>query len=150
MTAGPAQWLRRSFIAGFFVTVPLVVSVVAIVWVVRWADQLTSGLGERLLGRHIPGLGLLTTALIVLAAGALATNVFGRRILQRGEQLLLHVPLFRSIYQPVKQLVSAFAPDNEVGFKRMVLVEDQARGLLDCLGSIRQDAGVLRAHRSAL
>jgi len=128
MSANPLPWLRRSFITGFFVTVPLVVSVVAIVWVVRWADTLTSGLGERLFGQHVPGLGILTTALLVLAAGALATNVFGRRILQRGEQLLLHVPLFRTIYAPVKQLISAFAPDNEVGFKRVVLIEDAARG----------------------
>lgn len=128
MSANPLPWLRRSFITGFFVTVPLVVSVVAIVWVVRWADGLTSGLGERLLGQHVPGLGLLTTALMVLAAGALATNVFGRRMLQRGEQLLLHVPLFRTIYAPVKQLISAFSPDNEGGFKRVVLVEDGTRG----------------------
>ena len=62
------------------------------------------------------------------AAGATATNVFGRRVLQRSEELLLHVPLFKTVYAPVKQLISAFSPDNEVGFKRMVLVEDQARG----------------------
>ncbi|MEO8483042.1 MAG: DUF502 domain-containing protein [Acidobacteriota bacterium] len=128
MSANPLPWLRRSFITGFFVTVPLVVSVVAIVWVVRWADGLTSGLGERVFGQHVPGLGLVTTTLIVLAAGALATNVFGRRLLQRGEQLLLHVPLFRTIYAPVKQLISAFSPDNEGGFKRVVLIEDAARG----------------------
>ena len=35
------QWLRRSFIAGLFVTVPLVVSVVAIVWVFRFADRIS-------------------------------------------------------------------------------------------------------------
>jgi uncharacterized membrane protein len=142
--ASAVQWLRRSFITGFFVTVPLVVSVVAIVWVVRWADGLTSGLGERLIGRHVPGLGLATTALIVLAAGALATNVFGRRLLQRGEQLLLHVPLFKTIYAPVKQLVSAFAPDNEGGFKRMVLVEDQARGLV--LGFLTKEFTIDRGN----
>ena len=38
------------------------------------------------------------------------------------------MPLFRTIYAPVKQLISAFSPDNEFGFKRMVLVEDQGRG----------------------
>jgi uncharacterized membrane protein len=124
------QWLRRSFVAGFFVTVPLVVSVVAIVWVFRWADQLTSGLGERALGVHVPGLGILSTAIIVLAVGIATTNVIGRRLLQRGERLLLHVPLFRTIYAPVKQLLAAFSPESEVGFKRMVLVEDVQRGYL--------------------
>jgi uncharacterized membrane protein len=124
------QSLRRSFITGFFVIVPLVVSVVALVWVFRAADSLTSGLTVRLIGRHVPGLGLVTTALIVLAVGAVANNVFGRRVLQRGEDLLMHVPVFRTIYAPVKQLVAAFSPDNELGFKRMVMVEDQARGLV--------------------
>jgi uncharacterized membrane protein len=124
------QWLRRRFVTGFFVTVPLVVSVVAIVWVVRWADGVTRGLGERFGLETLPGLGLLLTAVIILSAGVLATNVIGRRLLQRGEQLLLHVPLFRTIYAPVKQLISAFAPDNEGGFKRVVIVEDPARGFV--------------------
>lgn len=124
------QWLRRSFIAGLFVTVPLVVSVVAIVWVFRFADRLTAGLGERLIGVEVPGLGLLTTALIVLATGALATNMIGKRFLDRTETLLMHVPLFKTIYAPVRQLMSAFSPENEFGFKRMVLVEDTSRGLL--------------------
>ncbi|HUL71984.1 MAG TPA: DUF502 domain-containing protein [Vicinamibacterales bacterium] len=123
-------WLRRSFVTGFFVTVPLVVSVVAIVWTFRFADRLTSGLGERLIGQHVPGLGLITTALIVLVTGAIASNVFGRRLLRRGEALLMHVPVFRTVYAPVKQLLDAFSPSNEFGFKRMVLVEDPARGFV--------------------
>ncbi len=66
----------------------------------------------------------------MLIVGALATNVIGRRLLQRGDQVLLHVPLFRTIYAPVKQFISAFSPDSESGFKRMVLVEDPARGFV--------------------
>jgi uncharacterized membrane protein len=122
------SWLRRSFIAGFFVTVPLVVSIVAIVWAFRFADSVTGALGQRLFGQPWPGLGLVATAAAILAIGALTTNVIGRRLLARSEHLLQHVPLFRTIYAPVKQLISAFSPDNEFGFKRMVLVEDQGRG----------------------
>ena len=53
--------------------------------------------------------------------GVLATNVIGKRILQRGEGYLLRVPVFRTIYAPVKQLIAAFSPDNEMGFKRVVM-----------------------------
>ena len=127
------QWLRRSFIAGFFVTVPLVVSVVAIVWAFRFADRLTSTVGERLFGAPWPGLGLLVTAAAILAVGALATNMIGRRVLAQSEHLLQRVPLFRTIYAPVKQLISAFSPDNEFGFKRMVLVEQAGGSVLGFL-----------------
>jgi uncharacterized membrane protein len=136
------QWLRRSFVTGFFVTVPLVVSVVAIVWTFRFADQLTSGLGERLIGQHVPGLGLITTALIVLAAGAIASNVIGRRLLRRGDAILMQVPVFRTIYAPVRQLLDAFSPTNEFGFKRMVLVEDPSRGFV--LGFLTREFSVDR------
>ena len=123
-------WLRRRFIAGFFVTVPLVISVAALVWIFGIIDGFTAPLASRVLGREVPGLGILITGLVVLAVGALATNVLGRRVLTRGEEWLMRVPVFRTVYAPVKQLVVAFSPDNEYGFKRVVLVDDQRRGLV--------------------
>jgi uncharacterized membrane protein len=122
------QWLRRSFIAGFFVTVPLVISVAALVWIFGVIDGFTAPVAAQVLGREVPGIGLLITLLAVLAVGGVATNVIGRRVLARGEQWLMRVPVFRTIYAPVKQLIVAFSPDNEYGFKRVVMVEDPIRG----------------------
>jgi uncharacterized membrane protein len=119
------HWLRRSFITGFFVTVPLFITVAAFIWMFGVVDGLTTPMYDRLLGRRIPGLGILTTAVAISMVGAVATNVIGKRFLQRGENVLLRVPVFRTIYAPVKQLVVAFSPDNEFGFKRVVMVEDQ-------------------------
>lgn len=124
------QWLRRSFVTGFFVTVPLVVSVAALVWLFRQVDGFLGPLYAKWLGRELPGLGVITILLGVLFIGALAGNVIGKRLLARAEYYLLRVPVFKTIYAPVKQLVVAFSPDNEYGFKRVVLVEDSARGFL--------------------
>jgi uncharacterized membrane protein len=138
------QWLRRSFIAGFFVTVPLFISVAAFLWLFRLVDGFVGPIYEKYLGREVPGLGILTTAVAVLLVGAIATNVVGKRLLQQGEGLLLRVPLFRSIYAPVKQLVVAFSPDNEFGFKRVVLIEDSARGFV--LGFLTKEFTVDRGQ----
>jgi uncharacterized membrane protein len=125
------QWLRRSFIAGFFVTVPMFISVAAVLWLFRLIDGFVRPFYLKSFGTEpLPGLGLATTAVAIVIVGAVATNVVGKRLLQRAEWLLLHVPLFRSVYAPVKQLVVAFSPDNEYGFKRVVLIEDTARGLV--------------------
>jgi uncharacterized membrane protein len=118
------QWLRRSFIAGFVILVPLFISVAAFIWIFDVVDGLTTPLYDRLLGRTVPGLGVGSTALAVLLVGAVATNVIGKRVLQQTERVLLHVPLFRTIYAPVKQLVDAFSPDNQYGFKRVVMLQD--------------------------
>jgi len=135
-------WLRRSFLAGFFVTVPLVISVAALVWIFGIIDGFTAPLAAQVLGREVPGLGILITLLVILTVGAVATNVIGRRLLTRAEGWLMMIPVFRTIYAPVKQLVVAFSPDNEYGFKRVVMVEDPSRGWV--MGFLTKEFRVVR------
>jgi uncharacterized membrane protein len=122
------QWLRSRFLAGFFITGPLVISVAALYWILGKIDGLLAPVFVRITGRELPGLGLVVTLLLVLAVGSLAANVIGRRLLARAEQWLLMIPVFRTIYAPVKQLIAAFSPDNEYGFKRVVMVAIEGRG----------------------
>jgi uncharacterized membrane protein len=117
------QWLRRTFIAGFFVVVPLFVTVAALIWIFGVVDGLTSPIYERLLQRRVPGLGFFTTAAVIFIAGMVGTNVIGKRLLVRVEGYLLKVPLFRSVYAPVRQLIVAFSPENESGFKEVVMLQ---------------------------
>jgi uncharacterized membrane protein len=118
------HWLRRRFITGFFVAVPLIISVAALLWVFRLIDDLTGPVYDRLLGRTVAGLGVATTAVFVLLVGVVASNVLGKRLLARGEGYLARIPVFKTIYSPVKQLLAAFSPDNESGFKRVVMAPD--------------------------
>src|SRR6266516_3441215 len=137
-------WLRRRFLTGFFVTVPLFISVAAFIWIFGIVDGLTTPFYDRLLGRRIPGLGTITTAVAILLVGAFATNVIGKRLLQRAESYLLRVPVFRTIYAPVKQLIVAFSPDNEYGFKRVVMIEEPAGGFV--LGFLTREFTVDRGE----
>ena len=137
------NYLRRRFVAGFFVTVPLALSVAALIWIFGLADALTSPIVERAFGRRVPGLGIAVTGAGILVVGFFAANVIGRRLLQRAEHYLLLVPLFRSIYAPVKQLVWAFNPQNASGFKRVVLVDEPQRGREGRGGPGGQRHGVL-------
>jgi uncharacterized membrane protein len=116
------QWLRRRFITGFFVAVPLIISVAALLWIFHLIDDLSGPVYDRFLGRHVAGLGVATTVAFVLLVGVVASNVLGRRLLVRGESYLARIPVFRTIYSPVKQLLTAFSPDNESGFKRVVMI----------------------------
>ena len=123
-------WLRRSFLTGLVVTVPLLITVVTLVWFFRFIDGFARPLSMYVLGREVPGLGVLMTAGFILLTGAVATNVIGRRVLQRAEMWLLNVPLFKTVYAPVKQIVAAFSPDSETGFKKVVIIDDAQRGMV--------------------
>jgi uncharacterized membrane protein len=145
------QWLRRRFVAGFFVMVPLIVSLAALIWIFGVVDGVTAPLWARIFERYFrtavpPGLGILTTAALILVVGVVATNVLGKRLLQTLEAYLLRVPVFRTVYAPVKQLVLAFSPDNEYGFKRVVMIRTPARGYL--LGFLTKEFSIRSAGRT--
>ncbi len=96
----------------------------ALVWIFDIIDGSLGPLYARWLGREVPGLGIVTTAALVLFVGVFSTNVIGKRLVQRAEGLLQRIPVFGTIYGPVKQLLAAFSPDSAGGFKRVVLVQD--------------------------
>jgi uncharacterized membrane protein len=122
------NWLKVRFITGFFVTVPAI----ATSWLlyVFWdaIDSFFSPGYERIFGRRIPGLGFLTAVLVMLVMGTIATNVVGRRILARVERVLTRVPIFRSIYPTVKELLASFSPEKRGSFKEVVLAEHPRKG----------------------
>ena len=124
------QWLRRSLVTGLVVTVPLIISIAAFVWLFQLIDGVMGPVYARWLGQEIPGLGLVTLLAVITLVGVIATNVLGGRVLQRFEASLLKLPVFRAVYGPVKQLVAAFSSDNQMGFKQVVLLDDPRRGLV--------------------
>ena len=71
------HWLRRSFVAGFFVTVPLFISVAALIWLFNVVDGTTTPLYDRVIGRRIPGLGIASTVIVIVLVGTIARNVIG-------------------------------------------------------------------------
>ncbi len=124
------HWLRLRLVTGFVVAVPLIISVAAFIWLFQLIDGVMVPVYARWLGREIPGIGLVTLLVAVLVVGVVATNVFGGRLLQRGQEYLLRLPVFRAVYGPVKQLIGAFSPDSQLGFKKVVLLDDPRRGLV--------------------
>ena len=128
MPGGIRNWLKVRFLTGFFVTVPAI----ATAWLlyVFWdaIDEFFSPGYQHLFGRRIPGAGFLTAVLLILFIGTIATNVVGRRIIGRIERLLTHVPIFRSIYPSVKQLLESFSPEKRSAFKSVVLAEHPRKG----------------------
>ena len=122
------NWLKRRFIAGFFVTVPAV----ATAWLlyVFWVnvDDFFDPLYRSVFGRSVPGVGFLTAVLIVLFMGIIATNVVGRRVLAVGDRVLLRVPVYRRLYPSVKQLIESFSPEKRNSLKAVVLAEHPREG----------------------
>lgn len=119
--------LRRYFVAGLLVWIPLGITLWVLKLLVDLMDQSLLLLpaayrSDALFGFHVPGLGILLTVAIVLFTGALAANFFGRKLIDLGHGILGRIPIVRSIYGGVKQISDTlFSPEGKA-FRRAVLV----------------------------
>jgi len=119
--------LRRYFVAGLLVWIPLGITLWVLKVTVELMDESLLLLpntyrSEALFGFHVPGLGIILTLAILIVTGALAANFFGRKLLALGDGILVRIPIVRSIYGGVKQISDTlFSPEGKA-FRRAVLV----------------------------
>jgi uncharacterized membrane protein len=138
--------LKRKFLAGLFVLIPAVITFLVISWFFTFVDSFLEPVYFRILGYHFPGIGFISAILIIFLAGTISTNVFGKRIIESIERLLLKVPVLKGIYTSVKQLVEAFSPESKVSsFKKFVMVEYPRPGVYS-YGFLTKDC-VIKAEK---
>ncbi len=126
--------MKRYLIAGLLVWVPLGVTVLVIKLLVGVMDRtlLLIPAGYRpddLLGFHVPGLGVVLSILVVFFTGIVAANLFGKQLVGLWESFLARIPLVRSIYSGVKQVVETVFSSSGQSFRKVLLVEYPRRGL---------------------
>jgi uncharacterized membrane protein len=121
---------KKRFIAGLFVSIPALITLLVIEWLFRFVDGILGPFYNRLLGHPTPGLGFISAIALIFVVGVISTNVFGRRIIEFFERMVLKIPVFKGFYTAVKHLVDAFSPDNKnASFKKFVIVEYPRKGL---------------------
>ncbi|PTU32008.1 DUF502 domain-containing protein [Stenotrophobium rhamnosiphilum] len=113
--------LRRWFIAGLLIWLPLAVTLLVIRFVVNILDT-SLLLLPAALRPDFPGFGVLLSIVLVLGTGALAANYIGRRGLSWAESALGHIPLVRSVYGGMKKLAETLFSGNAVAFRHALLI----------------------------
>jgi uncharacterized membrane protein len=125
--------MKKNFITGLLVLVPLFITVWVLSTLIGLMDQSLLLLPiewrpEAQLGRAVPGLGAILTLLIIFITGVIATNFFGKRILRLWEAMLNRVPVVKSIYSSVKQVSDTLFSDSGNAFRKALLVQYPRQG----------------------
>ncbi len=126
--------LRRDFIAGLLTLAPLGVTIWAISWIFGFLDNLLLPRLLRMVGvdaaTRPPFVGVVFSIVVIVLFGILARHFFGQRLVAIWENFLTRIPVARSIYGAVKQLVETIIQTNEQEqFRRVVLLEYPRKGI---------------------
>ncbi len=120
--------LRKYFIAGLLVWLPLAATVIVIKLLIELLNKTILLFPpelqpETLFGISIPGFGIIIGVLILVLTGVFAANLFGRKLVGIWEAILGRIPLVRTIYSSVKQVLETLFSSNSESFRRVVLIE---------------------------
>ncbi|MFZ5946046.1 MAG: DUF502 domain-containing protein [Bacillota bacterium] len=132
--------MQAYFLTGLAVLLPTVISIYVFLIIFNFIDRLF--LGKLPFAKYIPGLnhlnswahsfpgiGFLTTIIFILLIGMLAKNILGKRLIHYFDRLMLSLPVVKSIYHAVKQIVEAFMHQGKDAFQKVVLIQYPRKGL---------------------
>ncbi|HEX4880122.1 MAG TPA: DUF502 domain-containing protein [Limnobacter sp.] len=119
--------LRKYLFTGLLIWIPLAITVWVLYAVVGLMDKTLLLLPQALhpahwLGFHIPGLGVLLTAAVLLGTGVLAANFVGAWLFRVGDRVLSRIPLLKVVYTSVKQVSDTLLTSSGKAFSESVLV----------------------------
>lgn len=121
--------LRRPFLTGLLVIIPIGATVLILVWIFNSVDNILQPVIKLVWGHPVPGVGFGITIVLIYLIGVIASNVIGRRLIHYAESLVARVPLVRPLYSSIKQMVTGFSTPGTSGFTEAVLVEFPRKGM---------------------
>jgi uncharacterized membrane protein len=126
---------RTTFVAGLIVTVPVVATFLALRFLFRALDGLLAPVLAAGPGAEVPGLGVLSTLVVVLVAGLLARSYVGRLLMAVGDRAVGQVPVVRAIYRASRDIIETATLSRRQVFREVVLLEYPRRGMY-CYGFV--------------
>ena len=133
--AGAFTRLRNYFLTGIIVTAPISLTIYLTWQFIGWVDDRVTPLlpvrydPETYLPFSVPGLGLLMMVVFLIFVCFITANFFGRALIRAGESLVNRMPVVRTIYNALKQILETVLRQSSQSFRQVVMVEYPRRGL---------------------
>lgn len=125
--------LRRYFISGLVILLPLVLTIYVFLLTVGFADGLLGKYIAPIFKKHdwpyYPGMGIILTVVLVTIIGFFVTNFLGRTIYGLFERILLRLPFFRQVYPAMKEIAMFIFSRERTTFQQVVILEYPRKGI---------------------
>ena len=125
MKLGPGR-IARTFLSGLAVVLPIVITIAVLLWLVTTAEQMLGMVMRWVLpdGTTVPrGIGVVAAVGLIFAIGVLMEAYYFRRLMGWLEELLNRIPLVKTVYGAVRDLMSLFSKAGSRKFSKVVLLK---------------------------
>ena len=137
--------LRNNFIAGVVVLIPIGITLYLTVFIINISSKLIPKEinPNHYLPYNIPGLEILIAVLLITIIGWISLSFIGKRLFNFFETILNKIPIIRTIYSAVEQLIETFT-SSKSDKKTVVLVEYPRKGVYAVGFATKENTGEIR------
>ncbi len=120
--------IERWFLSGIAVVLPVAVTIFVLIWLFNLLDGILRDLINKIFKVDIPGLGLLVLILLIFLIGMFTSNFVGRKITGWFEKIIGKIPLIKTVYNPIRKIISGLSSEKTESFQKVVMVEFPQKG----------------------
>jgi uncharacterized membrane protein len=121
--------IKSNLIPGIIVVVPIGITFFVLKGLINFFDDWIQPLTEDYIHIYIPGLGLVISLVLIYFVGLLTKNFFGNKLIQLGEWIVIRIPVAKTVYSSVKQIMTSLTAGDEKRSTKVVLIEYPSRGI---------------------
>jgi len=116
--------MSKTLLTGFVTILPVVLTVYLLYWLAVSAESVLGRLIQLMLPDHLywPGMGVIAGLAVIFAVGLLMHAYVVQRLFAKGEQILYHLPLIKSVYRAIRDFFEYFSPTRNKEFEQVVAV----------------------------
>ncbi|MBN2364639.1 MAG: DUF502 domain-containing protein [Calditrichaeota bacterium] len=121
--------IKSNLIPGIIVVVPLVISLIVLRWLINFFDSLIQPALKNYIHIYIPGLGILVSLIFIYLVGLSTKNYFGNKLVQVGEWIVVRIPVAKTVYLAVKQIITTITSREKKKTQKVVMIEYPGKDL---------------------
>lgn len=123
------QKMGAHFATGLITIVPIGITMLILAWLFTTVDNILEPLVNLIVGRRIPGVGFAATVILIYIVGVIASNLVGKRLIHYGESVLGRIPIIRTLYGSIRDIIHSLRDVSQTTFLQVVLVEFPKPGM---------------------
>ncbi|MDF1593115.1 MAG: DUF502 domain-containing protein [Desulfobacterales bacterium] len=114
----------KNFLTGLAAILPITLTLYLLYWFVYSAESFLGRIFRWFLPAHwyLPGLGMLAGILLIFVMGTLMQALLIQKLFSWAEKLFIRVPLFKTIYSSIRDLIGYIARDQNAAQQQVVMI----------------------------
>ncbi len=138
--------IKKIFLTGLLTLLPLAVTFYLLFWMITGMDSLAKHVITAFTDFYVPGLGFISTVVIIFLVGLFSNNFLGKWFIRQFERVLSRVPIVKTIYGSISDIQKTFTNNPAKRFSQVVLIDYPLKGTKS-MGFIASDEVLLNKEK---